>query len=102
MEEVRNYQFPLVCTRDIVVFPYEEVSIEVGRTISLNAIRRASESFNDEVLVVSQREPMVDMPTMQDLYQVGTICKIVANHKKDGFSRVVFKGKRINKKELDI
>ncbi len=92
MEEVRNYQFPLVCTRDIVVFPYEEVSIEVGRTISLNAIRRASESFNDEVLVVSQREPMVDMPTMQDLYQVGTICKIVANHKKDGFSRVVFKG----------
>ncbi len=35
---------------------------------------------------------MIDDPTEEDLYTVGTICKVVSNHKKDGFSRIVFKG----------
>lgn len=92
MEENKIYQFPVVCTRDVVVFPYEEVSIEVGRPISLNAVRRAAESFNNEIFLVSQKNAMIDDPTEDDLYTVGTICKIVSNHKKDGFSRIVFKG----------
>lgn len=92
MEDNKNHQFPLVCTRDVVVFPYEEVSIEVGRSISLNALRRANESFNNEVFVVSQKDPMVDQPNENDIYQVGTICRVVANIKKEGYCRVTFKG----------
>lgn len=92
MEENKIYQFPVVCTRDVVVFPYEEVSIEVGRPISLNAVRRCAESFNNEIFLVSQKNAMIDDPTEEDLYTVGTICKVVSNHKKDGFSRIVFKG----------
>lgn len=92
MEENKIYQFPVVCTRDVVVFPYEEVSIEVGRPISLNAVRRCAESFNNEIFLVSQKNAMIDDPSEEDLYTVGTICKVVSNHKKDGFSRIVFKG----------
>lgn len=92
MEEKKNFQFPVVCTRDVIVFPYEEVAIEVGRPISLNAVRRSNESFDDEIFIVSQKNPMVDDPKAEDLYEVGTICKIVSNHKKDGYSRIIFKG----------
>lgn len=92
MEEMNTRQFPVICTRDVVIFPNEEVAIEVGREMSLNALRRANESFNSEVLVVSQIDPTVDQPEAGDLYQVGTICRIVATHKKDAFIRTVFKG----------
>lgn len=92
MEEMNTRQFPVICTRDVVIFPNEEVAIEVGRDISLNALRRANESFNSEVLVVSQIDPMVDQPDISDLYEVGTICRIVTTHKKDAFTRTVFKG----------
>ena len=92
MEEMNTRQFPVICIRDVVIFPNEEVAIEVGREISLNALRRANESFNSEVLVVSQIDPSVDQPDTNDLYQVGTICRIVATHKKDAFIRTVFKG----------
>ena len=92
MEEMNIMQYPVICTRDVVVFPGEEVSIEVGREMSLNALRRANESFNSEIFLVSQIDPLVDYPNDNDLYEVGTICRIVATHKKDNFSRVVFKG----------
>ena len=92
MENTKKMQFPVVCTRDVIVFPYEEVAIEVGRPISLNAVRRSSENFNDEIFLVSQKNAMVDDPNPEDLYQIGTLCKIISNHKKDGFSKIVFKG----------
>lgn len=91
MEE-NTIHYPVICTRDIVVFPGEEVAIEVGREMSLNALRRSNESFDSEVFLVSQIDPLVDHPNTNDLYEVGTICRIVATHKKENFSRVVFKG----------
>lgn len=92
MEGMKMFQFPLICTRDVVVFPNEEVSIEVGREMSLNALRRSNESFNAEVMIVSQIDPLVDDPNPNDLYEVGTVCRIIATNKKDRFTRVVFKG----------
>lgn len=92
MEEVKTVQYPVICTRDVIVFPFEEVAIEVGRESSLNALRRANENFNGEVFLVSQIDPLVEVPNANDCYQVGTICKIVATHKKDAYSRVVFRG----------
>ena len=92
LENTKKMQFPVVCTRDVIVFPYEEVAIEVGRPISLNAVRRSSDNFNDEIFLVSQKNAMVDDPNPEDLYQIGTLCKIISNHKKDGFSKIVFKG----------
>ncbi|MGN1343657.1 MAG: LON peptidase substrate-binding domain-containing protein, partial [Traorella sp.] len=104
MEELNTVQYPVICTRDIVVFPNEEVTIEVGRDISLNAIRRSNESFNGEVFVVSQIDPLVDYPNTNDLYDVGCVCKIVSSYKKESFTRVVFRGisraKVIDMKEL--
>lgn len=92
MEEINTMQYPVICTRDVVIFPKEEVAIEVGREMSLNALRRANESFNSEIFLVSQIDPLVDEPNENDLYEVGTICRIVATHKKENYTRVVFKG----------
>ena len=92
MGELNTLRYPVICTRDVVVFPNEEVAIEVGREMSLNAIRRSNESFEGEIFLVSQIDPLVDYPNVNDLYEVGTICRIVTIHKKDSYSKVVFKG----------
>ena len=85
-------QYPIICTRDVVVFPMEELTIDVGRPISLNALRRAADNFDSIVFLVSQRNANVDDPKESDIYEVGTLCKVVLNQRLDGYSKVTFKG----------
>ena len=92
MGELNTLRYPVICTRDVVVFPNEELAIEVGREMSLNAIRRSNESFEGEIFLVSQIDPLVDYPNTNDLYEIGTICKIVKIQKMDSYSRIVFRG----------
>ena len=83
MGELNTLRYPAICTRDVIVFPNEEMAIEVGREMSLNAIRRSNESFEGEIFLVSQIDPLVDYPNTNDLYEVGTICRIVKIQKMD-------------------
>ena len=92
MGELNTLRYPAICTRDVIVFPNEEMAIEVGREMSLNAIRRSNESFEGEIFLVSQIDPLVDYPNTNDLYEVGTICRIVKIQKMDTYSSVFFKG----------
>ena len=89
MGELNTLRYPVIRTRDAVVFFFFLVAIEVGREMSLNAIRRSNESFEGEIFLVSQIDPLVDYPNVNDLYEVGTICRIVTIHKKDSYSKVV-------------
>lgn len=83
---------PVICTRGSIVFPHMDIMIEVGREKSLNALDEASRSFDDMVFTVCQKDLMVETPTTNDIYQVGTICKIKSIRQKGGFKRVTFTG----------
>lgn len=83
---------PLVATRGIVLFPDQDVMIEVARKKSVNAVNEAGTSYNGMVFVVCQKDIRVENPTEDSLYTVGTLSKIKIVRKKEGFYRVTFSG----------
>ena len=87
-----NVQLPLVCTRGVVVFPNQDVIIDVGREKSVHAVEEAQKNTDSQVILVAQKDLNVDVPKMEDLYSVGTLCQIRHIRKMDGYLRVKFKG----------
>lgn len=85
---------PLVATRGIVLFPDQDVMIEVARKKSVNAVNEAGTSYNGMVFVVCQKDIRVENPTEDSLYTVGTLAKIKIVRKKKGFYRVTFSGSK--------
>ena len=83
---------PVICTRGIVLFPGQELTIEVGRLKSINAIKEAEAYYDSHVWVVCQRDIMVDNPNQDDLYEIGTLCKIKTVKDRKGFQSVTFIG----------
>ena len=54
---------PVVATRGIIVFPGQDVMIEVGRTKSVNAVNEAGQSYDSMVWIVCQNDIMADEAT---------------------------------------
>ncbi|MDF9824113.1 ATP-dependent Lon protease [Breznakia sp. PF5-3] len=85
-------ELPVVCTRGVIVFPNNEIIIDVGRKKSVYALEEAQEHFQSQVLLVAQKDLALEDPRMDDLYEVGTICHILHIRHMDGYLRVKFKG----------
>ena len=92
MTTALNIRVPVICTRGIVVFPGQDVMIEVGRQKSITAVNEASANYDSMVWVVCQNDIMVDNPEEANLYRVGTLSKIKVVRRKEGFMRVTFTG----------
>ncbi|NLC54325.1 MAG: endopeptidase La [Erysipelothrix sp.] len=83
---------PTIATRGVILFPNQEILIEVGRPKSLEAISLAMESENKYVFLVTQRDVMENDPEVDELYQVGTIAKVVKVSEEMDYSKLTLKG----------
>lgn len=92
MSELEKMNIPAVATRGVIVFPEQEIMIEVGRPKSIKAIEEAEKYFNNHVLLVSQKDVLVDDPRDDELFDVGTLCYVKSVKRKQGFLRVTFRG----------
>ena len=92
MSKINTVRVPAVCTRGIVVFPGQDVMIEVGRSKSTRAVNESSSSYDSMVWLVCQNDIMDDDPKQNNLYQVGTLSRIKIIRRKEGFMRVTFTG----------
>ncbi len=88
--DVKTY--PLICTRGVIVFPDQEIVIDVGREQSLHAIENSQDNFDDKVCLFSQIRMEKENPGAEDIYTVGTLCEIRHVRRFDKFLRVKFKG----------
>ena len=68
--------FPVLALRGLTVFPELTLSFDVEREISIFALDCAMESGRD-IFLVTQREIGVAEPREEDLYTVGTVCRIL-------------------------
>ncbi len=84
--------YPLICTRGVIIFPDQEVVIDVGRPASLAAIENAQDNHGDLICLFSQKRMEEENPGADDLYQVGTLCEIRHVRRFDKFVRVKFRG----------
>ncbi len=91
-EQKLKVSVPVICTRGIVIFPGQDVTIEVGRARSLTAVDEATANFDGHCWVVAQKDILIEDPEPSDLFTVGTLCRIKNIRKKEGFYRVTFSG----------
>lgn len=89
MEELKNC--PLLCTRGAIIFPHQELAIEVGRDESVRAVNYSLNNGMNMVLV-SQIDLSVDSPTEKDLYSYGTLCRIKSSRNRGDHLKVIFTG----------
>ncbi len=73
-----NLTLPLLITRGLVVFPNMTEEIEAARPFSVQAVKDAKEMTNSLLFIVAQKSPDLDDPKEEDLYKVGTLCRIVS------------------------
>lgn len=66
----------MVTLRNAVMFPYAMMPITVARDTSQEAVRVATETEESTLFVVTQKDPVVENPTIEQLYRVGTLVRI--------------------------
>ncbi len=76
MEENESLFLPVIATRGIVLFPNNESSLEIGRKKSMIAVEISNAANDSNVLIVSQKHPEENDPKLDNLYMVGSLCKI--------------------------
>ncbi len=67
---------PVLALRNLVVFPKQTVSFEVGRLKSVRAIRSAIENEDGRIFLISQEDSLVENPGFNDLCKVGVVARI--------------------------
>lgn len=83
---------PILPIRDIVIFPYMILPLFVGRDISIKAIDYAS-AHEKMVLLVTQKDVNIEVPSTSDLYTMGTAGTILRTLKlPDGRLKILVQG----------
>ncbi|MES2997951.1 MAG: endopeptidase La [Pseudomonadota bacterium] len=88
-------RLPLLPLRDVVVYPYMVIPLFVGRKQSIKALEAAMVSTlaDKKILLVAQKNPAEDNPSIEGFYQVGTIATILQLLKlPDGTVKVLVEG----------
>ena len=83
---------PVLPLRDVVVFPHMVIPLFVGRKKSIKALERSME-IGKQILLVAQKNAAEDDPSVDDIYQVGTVASILQLLKlPDGTVKVLVEG----------
>lgn len=85
-------QLPIICTRGVVIFPTQELIIDVGRKKSINSLDLANEQYDGQVLLLAQKDLNTEDAKFDEVHHIGSICKIQHVRKMDGYYRVKFSG----------
>ncbi|MDO5716499.1 MAG: endopeptidase La [Tissierellia bacterium] len=72
--KIEKMNMPVIPLRGLSVFPYMVIHFDVGREKSMRAIEVASMK-DSLVLLVTQKDPMIDNPSSSDYFQWGTVAK---------------------------
>ena len=83
---------PILPLRDVVVYPHMVIPLFVGREKSIVALDEAMNS-DKQILLVAQKQADVDEPTLEDIYELGTLATILQLLKlPDGTVKVLVEG----------
>lgn len=84
---------PLIPLRGITIFPNMIIHFDIGREKSIASLEKAMLQ-DGKIFLVTQKDPEVELPTeKEDMYSIGTICKIKQILKlPKGTTRVLVEG----------
>jgi len=86
-------ELPVVPLRDMVVFPHMMAPFVVGREGSVHALEAALADSSRRIYLVAQRDPKIDEPMRDDLYDCGVVARVVQSLRlPNGNIRVMVEG----------
>jgi len=71
----KNTVLPMVPLRDVVMFPHLEIVLAFGRSQSIKAVEHSFKT-NKFIFLTTQKNAAIANPNMEDLYKMGTVCRI--------------------------
>jgi len=85
-------RLPVIALRDLVFFPYMVLPLLIGRPRSVAALQEARDG-DGLVMLVVQKDSVIDDPDGADLVRIGTIARVVqVTRLPDGTARVILEG----------
>src|SRR3954462_12266544 len=75
-------RFPMVPIRDVVIFPFTKVAFKIGRPSSVRALEMAMNGER-QIFLATQHDATIDEPTADQVYQVGTLGRILQAQRLD-------------------
>lgn len=87
-------ELPLLPLRDVVVYPHMVIPLFVGRSGSIAALEAAMEA-DKQILLVAQKSPQDDDPSLDDVHACGTLASILQMLRlPDGTVKVLAEGRQ--------
>jgi ATP-dependent Lon protease len=83
--------YPMMPLRDIVIYPFTMFPIGTRTTSYICALEEALAS-DQKIFVTALRDPDIDEPTLEQIYQVGTICTVLRPKISEGVIKVILSG----------
>lgn len=94
LQESDTGLYPVLPLRDVVVYPYMVIPLFVGREKSVRAIE-ASMASNQKIILIAQKTSSDEVPTLENMYQIGTLATILQLMKlPDGTIKVLVEGEK--------
>src|SRR5882724_8767568 len=85
--------YPMVPIRDVVIFPFTKVAFKIGRQGSVRALEQAL-AADRTIFLATQHDATIDEPAPDQIYDVGTLGRILQSQKQDnGQIKVVVEGR---------
>jgi ATP-dependent Lon protease len=69
--------YPLIPTRDVVVFPYMVFPLFIGRPFSIKAVEEALNNNQRYIFLSLQKDKEKENPTKKDIHEIGVIATII-------------------------
>jgi ATP-dependent Lon protease len=69
--------YPLIPTRDVVVFPYMVFPLFIGRPFSIKAVEEALDNNQRYIFLSLQKDKEKEIPTKKDIYEIGVVATII-------------------------
>jgi len=92
-KEIKYSELPLMTLREVVIFPGAIMPLYVGRIGSIKAVEKSLTDFERRIFLVTQKNPEIEIPKKEDLYEVGTVSRILQLLRlPDGTIKVLFEG----------
>ncbi|MGI6359668.1 MAG: endopeptidase La [Acholeplasmatales bacterium] len=66
---------PAIAMRGIVPIPNNDFRSDIGRPISLKALEEAEKTFDNQIIILVQKNPLIENPTPQDIEPFGVLAK---------------------------
>ena len=69
--------YPLIPTRDVIVFPYMVFPLFIGRPFSIKAVEEALDNNQRYIFLSLQKDKEKEIPTKKDIHEIGVVATII-------------------------